>query len=181
MAELQPRLLQVRTISNRLVVALSVLLGVSIPGAWYAYLYPANNLITTPVVALMVGAIGGFVGLQQRLKRLSGNDLALLANSWVCISLPPVVGGILAVLAYVLFISGLLMGDLFPTFVPDDAPGQPQGFRVLFAVHGTAQDYAKMIFWCFVAGFSERFMTDIISRFDSSKKSSPRDSAGDDE
>jgi hypothetical protein len=165
-SDLNPRLRQIRKVSNRLVRALTVLMLLAAPGAWIAYHFPENNLVTTPVIALMVGAIGGFVGLQRRLKKMPADDLALLANSWVCISLPPVVGGILAVLAYVLFISGMLSGDLFPAFVPDPGAEAVSGFRVIFAVHGDAQDYAKMVFWSFMAGFSERFMTDIIQRFD---------------
>ncbi|MEI6320245.1 MAG: hypothetical protein WCS09_17140, partial [Pseudomonadota bacterium] len=134
---------------------------------------------------LMVGMIGGFVGLQRRLRSMPDEDLTLLANSWVYVCLSPLVGGILAVVTYVLFVSGLLAGDLFPTFVPD-LPGTgpaagaslaagdatvvdaPRGIGKIFAIQGAAAaDYAKMLFWCFLAGFSERFATDIMSRFES--------------
>jgi hypothetical protein len=44
--------------------------------------------------------------------------------------------------------------------------------RVLFAVHcATGADYGKALLWGFVAGFSERFATDIISRFESNATS----------
>ena len=67
--------------------------------------------------------------------------------------------------------SGLLAGDLFPHFEPDvvsnASSAKTPGLEVIFAVHGNASDYGKMLFWCFIAGFSERFVTDIISRFES--------------
>jgi hypothetical protein len=101
---------------------------------------------------------------------MSEDDLTLLANSWVYICLAPLVGGILAVVTYVLFVSGLLAGDLFPHFEPDvvsnASAAKNPGLEVIFAIHGNASDYGKMIFWCFIAGFSERFVTDIISRFE---------------
>ena len=77
---------------------------------------------------------------------------------------------ILLLVVEILFISGLLKGDLFPTFVPDPpkaANGNTTGLATIFAIHGQAADYGKMIFWSFLAGFSERFATDIISRFGS--------------
>lgn len=163
------KLENIRTISNRLARALAILVAVFIPGALYAYTHPGSLITTPPMACFTVGVIGGFVGLQRRLKKMSDDDLTLLANSWVYVSLAPLVGGILAVVTYVLFVSGLLKGDLFPNFEPDkiaDAAA-PRGMDALFAIHGTAQDYGKMLFWCFVAGFSERFATDIISRFES--------------
>lgn len=160
----------IRTISNRLARALAILVLLFIPGAIFAHLNPGNVIISAPMAAFAAGVIGGFVGLQRRLKKMSDDDLVLLANSWVYVCLSPLVGGILAVVVYVLFISGLLAGDLFPRFVADDSPGgaKPKGLAAIFAIHGGAADYAKMIFWSFIAGFSERFATDIISRFESS-------------
>ncbi|MGC2353687.1 MAG: hypothetical protein WA496_09840 [Candidatus Udaeobacter sp.] len=162
----------IRTISNRLARALVILLSLFIPGALYAYLHPGSVIISTPLVAFVCGVIGGFVGLQRRLKMMSDDDLLLMANSWVYVCLSPLVGGVLAVITYILFISGLLAGDLFPKFVadPDVAVQKTKGLAVVFAIHGEYTDYAKMIFWCFIAGFSERFATDIISRFESEAK-----------
>lgn len=164
------KLATIRTISNRLARALAVLVLLFVPGAIYAHLDPGNVIISAPMAAFAAGVIGGFVGLQRRLKRMSDDDLALLANSWVYVCLSPLVGGILAVVVYVLFISGLLAGDLFPKFVADDpsAGGRPKGLAAIFVIHGGPADYAKMLFWSFVAGFSERFATDIISRFETS-------------
>ncbi len=159
----------IRTISNRLARALMILVCIFIPGAIYAYLNPNSVVVSTPMTAFVVGVIGGFVGLQRRLKKMSDDDLTLLANSWVYVCLSPLVGGILAVVTYVLFISGLLAGDLFPSFTADSdvSTEKAEGLSVIFAIHGEPSDYGKMIVWAFIAGFSERFATDIISHFES--------------
>lgn len=157
---------QLRTVSNRLVWSLVALVAVGIPGALIADRY--SRPVPTPAAVLFVGFVGGFVGLQRRLKILPAEDLTLLANSWVSIALSPVAGAILAELVYLLFISGLLSGDMFPAFVPDNQGGAVQGLRAVFEVHcPSASDYAKVLFWSFVAGFSEKFVTNIISQFES--------------
>ena len=179
------KLTKLRTIGNRLAVALAVLVAIAVPGAIYTHLHPGGIITSAPMAAFTVGVIGGFVGLQRRLRTMSDDDLTLLANSWVYVCLSPLVGGILAIVTYVLFVSGLLAGDLFPKFVADSSPlvgARPEsvgntstaisesanGFALIFAIHGaTPADYGKMLFWCFVAGFSERFATDIMSRFES--------------
>jgi len=169
------RIAQLRTVSNRLVWSLAVLVAVGLPGALIADLY--RRPLPTPVAVLFVGFVGGFVGLQRRLKSLPPEDLTLLANSWVSIALSPIAGAILAELVYVLFISGLLAGNLFPTIVPDPG-GTNDGFRAIFEVHCQAPaDYAKVLFWSFVAGFSEKFVTNIIAQFESPgpAKKSPED------
>ena len=105
---------------------------------------------------------------------MTADDLMLLANSWVYVWISPIVGGVLAVVLYVLLISTLVSGDLFPTFVPSKVapcPTDRKGFSIIFCVHGESAVYAKMIFWSFVAGFSERFVTDIISKFEYSPNS----------
>jgi hypothetical protein len=68
-----------------------------------------------------------------------------------------------------LFLSGLLSGDLFPQFAADDTAVDAVGFQKLMAQHGVAyQDYAKMLVWSFVAGYSEKFVTDVVARFEGS-------------
>ena len=153
-------------ISNRLLLALGALMSLLIPGALLTYWIGAKFAGAVPMMTLLVGALGGFVGLQKRLGELADGDLTLLSNSWVYTILSPLVGGILALLTYVLFISGLLTGDLFPNFAPDSNV-VADGINVLFAIQGQPADYAKLIFWCFLAGYSERFATGILSQFDS--------------
>ena len=163
------KLENIRKISNRLATALGFLVIVISIGAVVAYSY--DNIITAPISAFSAGVIGGFVGLQRRLKSMSEDDLLLLAHSWVYIWISPIVGGILAVVLYVLFISTLISGDLFPTFAPDELPPSlvnKKGFSIIFYVHGDSVAYAKLMFWSFVAGFSERFVTDMISKFEKS-------------
>ncbi len=165
------KLQMILTVSHRLARALAVLVLLFIPGAIFAYLNPENVVISPPLAAFTAGVIGGFVGLQRRLKKMPDDDLALLAQSWVYVCLSPLAGGILAVVTYILFVSHLLAGDLFPNFVPDVAASSGKsanGLAAIFAIHGNAADYGKMLFWSFIAGFSERFATDIISRFESS-------------
>ncbi len=172
---LDERLEMIKVISNRLWLALTLLLAVMIAGA-YLVSGGYNDLIgATSWMVLLTGIIGGFISLQKRLKALGHDDLLLLARSWVYVVLSPLVGGILALLLYILFISGLVEGDLFPTFVPDvvdpTADAASAGSLMdLFAIHAQGhQDYAKLLFWCFLAGYSEEFVTNIISRFESAQ------------
>jgi hypothetical protein len=161
------RIAQLRTVSNRLVWSLAALAAVGIPGALFADLN--GKSVPAPMAVLFVGFVGGFVGLQRRLKTLPAEDLTLLANSWVSIALSPIAGAILAELVYLLFISGLLEGNMFPKFVADHQGETDPGLKAIFEVHcASAADYAKVLFWSFVAGFSEKFATNIIGQFESS-------------
>ena len=169
--KMNERIKQLRTVSNWLVWSLAALVAVGVLGAVFAYFHnessPATVSVPTPVAVLFVGFVGGFVGLQRRLKTLPAEDLTLLANSWVCIALSPIAGAILAELVYLLFISGLLTGDMFPKF-DQDKGGPAEGLQAVFAVHCHSPfDYAKVLFWSFVAGFSEKFATNMISKFES--------------
>jgi uncharacterized membrane protein YeaQ/YmgE (transglycosylase-associated protein family) len=151
-------------VSKRLAIALTLLMVVILILAVASTMHEGIPLVSLMVIC--VGIVGGFVGLQRRLKGLTDQDLDLLTSSYLYSFLAPFVGGILALLLYVLFISGLLAGDLFPVFSPDDSKAGPSNLTSLFAIHGDAKAYAKLIFWCFIAGFSERFVTDIIGGFE---------------
>ena len=97
-------------VSNRLLMALGMLMALLIPDALLTYWFGAVIVGAVPMMTLLIGALGGFVGLQKRLGQLADEDLTLLSKSWVYTFLSPLVGGILATLTYVLFISGLLTG-----------------------------------------------------------------------
>ncbi|MFN0021341.1 MAG: hypothetical protein ACKVP0_24080 [Pirellulaceae bacterium] len=156
----------IRDVSNRLFIAIGVLLAVFIPSAFLAYYLGSSMVGAVPLMALITGCFGGFVGLQKRLRQLPEEELLLMAQSWVYTCLSPMVGGVLAGLTYILFISGLLSGDLFPKFAAEKGKEVGEGLATLFAMGGSGPDYAKLIFWCFLAGYSERFATDALGKFE---------------
>ncbi len=117
------------------------------------------------------GLIGGFVSIQQRLKRIGDEELSLLANSWFQIVLIPIYGGIFALVLYVGFLSEIVSGKLFPAFYipPFHAPpvhGDIQAFLTETSPASGA-DVAKLLFWSFIAGFSERLIPQIIGKAES--------------
>ena len=113
------------------------------------------------------GLVGGFVSIQQRIKNVNDEELELLSRSWFQILLIPVYGGIFALVLYLAFLSGIVDSPTFPHFsIPTfSLPPSTNDMRNLFAstYPSTGVDFAKLIFWCFVSGFSERFVPQIIS------------------
>jgi hypothetical protein len=105
------KLRMIRTVSNRLVVVLTVLLCIIVPASFYV-LYQGD--VPTALAIFAVGV----VGLQRRLKQMSDDDLTLPANSWVYVCLSPLTGGVLAVVTYILFVSRMLQGNSFPSLSP---------------------------------------------------------------
>ncbi len=172
MAESQQARILLIEVSRRLFVALTcaLLLGGVIVAViyWFNQNDKITGSVTTPIV-MICGAVGGFVGIQARLRDLTLMDLALLVESKTYLILAPFVGGVLALVLYLLFLSELLQGDLFPTFVAHKPFHKPaEGFFSIANQHAEDgySDYAKLMFWCFLAGFSERFVTDVIGKFE---------------
>lgn len=114
------------------------------------------------------GLLGGFISIQQRLKRFGDEELELLSRSWFQIILIPVYGGIFALVLYVGLLSKIVTGELFPQFTMPvfHAPPTTADIQAFFSntYPTTPTDLAKLLFWSLVAGFSERFIPQIISR-----------------
>lgn len=115
------------------------------------------------------GLLGGFVSIQQRLKKFGDEELGLLAQSWCQVLLIPVYGGIFALVLYVGFLSGIVEGSLFPHFSshPFSQPvPTTEDLRRFFSetYPSTGADVAKLLFWSFLAGFSERLVPQILDR-----------------
>ena len=117
------------------------------------------------LIVFMCGLLGGFVSIQQRLPTLSLVEMTSLTRSWLSITLIPINGGVFSLVFMFMFMGGILEGSLFPQY----------GYR---AITDTASFYdwmqnnypisnhevAKLIFWSFVAGFSERLVPQVIGK-----------------
>jgi hypothetical protein len=160
-----PTVESVKAVSTRLLYCLLILIGAL--AALFVVLTAIGRFATLPVV-LIFGALGAFLSLQRSLKGLSEEDLRLIKESLTYTWLAPVAGAVLAGILYLLFIAQLLVGPLFPIIDADTATVKAaSGMAKLFEVDSKGPgDYAKLFFWSFVAGYSERFVTDIVGKFE---------------
>jgi len=121
----------------------------------------AGDDFRVPALIFILGNFGSYVGIHRNLGGLQDNEVAELSGSWLGLIVPSFVGGILALVLYLLFLSGIIAGDLFPKFTPDEGAGN--GFESIFHQHGNEMtDYAKLLFWAFVAGFNQKYVVDVI-------------------
>lgn len=116
----------------------------------------------------MAGLIGGFVSIQQRLPAIASNELRELSKSWFSIVLIPINGGLFALVLMLMFLSGIVEGAMFPKYFhpPIDHNDLIKSFTYWLTntFPDSGPDIAKLLFWSFVAGFSERFVPQIIKK-----------------
>ena len=126
------------------------------------------------LVACAVGAMASCISKLQRLSSmppalhpiLSMQQIEELSSG---LGASIAIGTVAAGVVYILGAGGLLAGELFAKFPAPDAVTPPAGtsvMRTLFVI-GTANpwEFAKLLFWAFVAGFSERFFLETVNRF----------------
>lgn len=159
---------------KKLVVALAIAtlcLGVPLLVA-LLYMSTTGKGPATMMVVMLSGALGAFVSALKRLfgfqsifpdesveKIFRHLDLYAIIYSLV----PALVGTLGAGFVYVVFAGGLVEGPLFPEFsCQGDDCNTFAGFVSSWSPTGPA-DYAKVVVWGFVAGFSERFVPDIMN------------------
>jgi hypothetical protein len=161
------RTAKILTITKRLIIMTScaLLLVISV----FAVTLLLNNRFMVSWACFGCGLLGGFVSIQQRLKKFGEEELELLSQSWFQILLIPIYGGIFALVLYVAFLSGVVEGPLFPKFfIPAFSVPTPtttdiaRFFSRTYPRSGT--ELSKLLFWSFVAGFSERFVPQLIDK-----------------
>lgn len=173
-----------QTVTKKLVSITTVAVIFLAIGAYAARKTDSTFLV--PIV-FMFGLVGGFVSIQQRLPSIEADELKLLSESWHSILMIPVNGGIFAVVLMLMFLSGLIEGEMFPNFyrVPFDSSScldKPScdAFKesvmnwFQYTFPEDSHSMGKLLFWSFVAGFSERFVPQII-RTTTSKVSGEQD------
>lgn len=141
------------------------IVGVAFYGA--QLLFRDRSFLVALVFA--VGLIGGFVSLQQRLPKASVRDLRRLSETWFAILLVPINGGIFAIVLHVAFLGKILQGDLFPTYVAANATAAVSGAAAVTdwlknIAPASSADLGKLLFWAFIAGFSERLVPQILQQ-----------------
>lgn len=160
-----PRARQLLIVSRRLVIFAAA--SIVITGLLFGLTLIFEQRLMVSWLCLECGIVGGFVSVQQRLGKIKNDELAMLSESWAAILVIPIYGGIFALLLYVMFLAELVQGNLFPTFYVPAFSDPPQTSDLVTFLRETypkqGADFAKLILWSFVAGFSERFVPQIIS------------------
>ncbi|MCI5130629.1 MAG: hypothetical protein D3904_03705 [Candidatus Electrothrix sp. EH2] len=155
-----------QTVTRKLVIFTLISVIILSVGAYTARNGERTFLV---LIVFMLGLLGGFVSIQQRLPSIEADELKLLSDSWHSILMIPVNGGIFAVVLMLMFLSGLIEGEMFPKFyrVPFDTSclaafkdSVMNWFQYTFPQD--SHSMGKLLFWSFVAGFSERFVPQII-------------------
>lgn len=156
-------------ITRRLIVftgTVLLLVAILLYGFTKSGFYEAGRHSYLVLLVFISGLLGGFVSIQQRLPGITLDELTVISSSWLSITLMPINGGIFAMVLMLMFIGGIIKGTLFPVYPDNIAVNSVETFNQwltsTYPVHGT--DVAKLLFWSFVAGFSERFVPQIIKR-----------------
>ena len=152
-------------ITRKLVIFTGVILIVLAGGLYWLSMSPEKQSFLV-ILVFVAGLLGGFVSIQQRLPAISFEEMKVISESWVSITLIPLNGGIFAVVLMLMFAGRIIQGQLFPTY-PDTFSIQDADSFFLWLKNGyplNGVDVAKLLFWSFVAGFSERFVPQVIRR-----------------
>jgi hypothetical protein len=123
-----------------------------------------------------VGMLGGVFSTLIRIHRLKPDGQYATAalterGNQVTVLLSPVIGGLGAVILFAILSAGLLKGSLFPDLPTIKLEPSSDALESVFNVHlPSSTDAAKLYVLCFLAGFSERLVPDVISRLASVAK-----------
>jgi len=138
---------------------------------WYSL--NLNAGIATIFVVIFAGITGAFVSMQQRIQSAPSKgdplyNLSVLTHGWFSILLSPLSGAIFALILYMLFVSGLLGGNLFPTLQTPSADFKDPNISLFnFLSPSGPRDgvaWGKLLIWSFIAGFAERFVPDKLNK-----------------
>jgi hypothetical protein len=110
--------------------------------------------------------IGALLNQSQRADAASFQNVV-----WSYIVWKSLVALTFAVVLYLMFVAGIVSGPLFPAFQNSDAGFQDFASFVQTVQPARNADVAKCLVWGFLAGYSERFVPNILDRI----QQEPRD------
>jgi hypothetical protein len=163
---------KISLVTNRLFIFAAIAAPIS--AGLFAATYLGSMRFMMSWHIFLCGIVGGFTSIQQRLKSISEEELSMISESWATILVIPMYGGVFAFVLYSLFLSGIINGVTFPQFyIPEfHKPPTTEDFINFFLKTrpATGSDFAKLSFWSFLAGFSERFVPTMIKNVSNSNK-----------
>jgi hypothetical protein len=140
----------------------------------------ATSLLVLIAIGFELGSfwfafVSGIFGASIAMLRMVTRGLQIPSNlrsEHLAIMLSPLLyGGLMAGVAYFIIVSGLVAGtegsgiitsNLFPKFTDSTSPNGVQMLDFLAVRPVSITDATKLIVWCFLAGYSESFVTGIL-------------------
>ncbi len=152
-----------RNIATEMMISVAIGLGAILVSAYLGQL-----LVTAILLVLLMGALGGFLSVQQRIEKIPTEldplrTMLQMQSGTFAVGLAPLTGAICALVLFLIFQGGLLTGAAFP-----DMSKLPLSFGKLRVSPGAALapnwalEYGKLLVWSFIAGFAERFVPDTL-------------------
>jgi hypothetical protein len=136
-------------------------------------LFKVPPLYLVIIAAGMLGALASFLRRLQAVATSAPNpdqssDLSALAYEKRAALMSLAVGGVFAIVLYMMFAAGLgnVMGDMGPKFIALEELLLGGATFATFTDMGpaTGGDYAKVLVWAFIAGFFEQLVPDVLDR-----------------
>jgi hypothetical protein len=135
------------------------------------HLLAKYNLCVTTFFGFLGAYLSRLIAFQNSGALLSFDDLEN-GYAWHFLLVRLLVGGLSALVVYFVIAGRLIGGELFP----DPGAETAGGFGPLWqpfdgeSYTGPTANFAKLIIWCFIAGFSERFLPDHLSALEAKSK-----------
>ena len=125
---------------------------------------------------IILGALGASVSLLRQILEQSHFSIGLDGPFKVFTLMMPIMyGTVMAGIAYLLFMSGILSGDggngllttnLFPNFIHPETKNMTLMEQFRQVTPDGMQNTGKLLVWCFLAGYSESDVTGILGRLE---------------
>jgi hypothetical protein len=131
------------------------------------------NLLVTTFFGFLGAYLSRLIAFQTRGAMLGFDDLEN-GYSWHFLMVRLLVGGLSAVIVHFVISGNLIGGELFPAPAANEGGGFGEMWRTYgvggMEYSGPSANFAKLIIWCFIAGFSERFLPDHLSALEAKSK-----------